>query len=112
MKARAVLALACACASCSSWDTGSGNVFEGERACLDTIEVFARAAERCGDEYKVSYDRFLKRDANGDCKNVRTIRDESELRQTCFPFVESQSCDDQEAGLMDPSCARQLQRPL
>jgi hypothetical protein len=100
------------CGGCSSWDTGSGDVYAAERACLATVEAFARAAERCGAEYEVSYDRLLTRDANGDCKNVRSIRDEAELRQTCIPFVQTQSCDDVVDGLTDPSCARQLQRSL
>ncbi|MDB4933890.1 MAG: hypothetical protein JWP87_862 [Labilithrix sp.] len=111
MKVAAALVLATACVGCSSWNTGSGDVFEAEKTCLDTIEVFARAAERCGAEYRASYDRLLKRDANGDCKNVRTIRDETELRQTCFAFVQTQSCDDLTSGVTDASCARQLQRP-
>ena len=98
--------------ACGSYDTGGGPGGEAEQACHDTIEAFARAAERCGEDYKAAYERLLRRDANGDCKNVRTIRDETALRGACIPFVATQPCDDRRAGNMDPSCARQLQRPL
>jgi hypothetical protein len=98
--------------ACSSWDTGSDNGNRPEQACLDTIEAFARAAERCGAEYKTTYDALLQRNANGDCKNVRSIRDENALRKTCLPFMQTQSCKDLHDGLVDPSCAAQLQRNL
>ncbi len=97
---------------CSSWDTGSDSGTGAEQACLDTIAAFARAAERCGSEYKSTYDDLLMRNANGDCKNVRTIRDEAALRKTCLPFMKTQSCSDLHDGVVDPSCAVQLQREL
>jgi hypothetical protein len=108
------LLVGCALAltACSSWDTGSDSGRGPEQACLDTIEAFARAEERCGGEYKTSYDALLQRNANGDCKNVRTIRDEAALRKTCLPFMQTQSCKDLHDGLVDPSCAVQLQRDL
>jgi hypothetical protein len=111
---RAALLVGCAFAltACSSWDTGSDSGKGPEQACLDTVEAFARAAERCGAEYKRTYDELLQRNANGDCKNVRTIRDESALRKTCLPFMQTQSCTDQKNGILDPSCAAQLQRDL
>ena len=43
--------------ACSSWDTGTPPSDGAERACLDTIEAFARAAERCGSEYKLTLRR-------------------------------------------------------
>ena len=101
-----------ALAGCSSWDTGSDRGNGAELSCLDTIEAFARAAERCGAEYKTTYGELLKRNANGDCKNVRTIRNESALRTTCLPFMRMQSCKDLHDGIIDPSCATQLQREL
>ncbi len=114
MKLGALVSVAAcvACAGCSSWDTGSSSVDGAEQACVETIETFARAAERCGREYRSSYDALLRRDANGDCKNVRTIRDEPLLRNTCLPFVRTQPCDDLTEGRTDPSCARQLLRSL
>lgn len=99
-------------AGCGSWDTGSDSGKGAEQACLDTVDAFARAAERCGSEYKTSYDDLLARNANGDCKNVRAIRDEAALRKTCLPFMKTQSCKDLHDGLIDPSCATQLQRDL
>lgn len=105
------VALAVTCAACGSYDTGAPDDAQAERACLDTVDAFARAAERCGADYKTSFDTFLRRDANGDCKNVRSIRDESALRKMCLPFVRSQPCDDLANGVIDPSCAAQLLRP-
>ena len=106
------LAAASTLAGCSSWNTGSSNDDAGEKACKDTIEAFARAAERCGQDYNASHDFFLQRDANGDCKNVRSVRDEAALRKTCIPFVQSAPCADLLAGQTEPSCSKQLQRPV
>jgi hypothetical protein len=97
--------------ACGSYDTGSGNDSAAEQACLDVIAAFAHAAERCGGDYATEHDRLIKRDANGDCKNVRSIRDESALRSTCIPFVTAQPCKDVANGKLDETCAEQLQRP-
>ncbi len=110
MKRRAAITLATALFACGSYNTGSGNDDAPEQACLDVIDAFSRAAERCGADYATVHDALVKRDANGDCKNVRSIRDEAALRGTCIPFVMSQSCVDLAAGKLDPSCAEQLQR--
>jgi len=96
--------------ACSSWDTGSGNDDDAEKACKTTLEAMARAAERCGADYKTTYDRLLVANAGGDCKNVRSIRDEAALRSACIPFIASLSCEDLAENKSDPSCARQLQR--
>ena len=115
MRARLIagaLAAAPVLAACSSWNTGSDKGNGAELACLDTIEAFARANERCGAEYKLTYDVLLMSNASGDCKNVRSIRDENALRSTCIPFVKSQSCHDFTAGVLDPTCTEQLQRSL
>lgn len=106
-----VLLLA-ACTACSSWDTGNGTGDEAEKACEATLAAYARAEQRCGKDYATAYDALLKENAAGDCKNVRTIRDEPALRGTCIPFVESLTCDDLRDGKTDPSCARQLQRTV
>jgi hypothetical protein len=95
---------------CSSWDTGSASVDDTENACLATIETFARTAERCERDYKTSYDAFLRRDAAGDCKNIKGIRDEAALRDKCLPSVRTQSCPSFEANTFDPSCSKQLRR--
>lgn len=112
---RAVLAVALAtvgasAASCSSWDTGSDSGEGPQKACDDTIEAFARTAERCGQDYQTVHDALVKRDAAGDCKNVSSIRDEVSLRTLCIPFAQSVSCADLTAGKTELACARQLQR--
>ena len=98
--------------ACGSYDTGSGNDSAAEQACLDVIAAFSHTAERCGSDYATAHDLYIKRDANGDCKNVRSIRDENALRSTCIPFVKSQPCTDFANGKVDETCAEQLQRPL
>jgi hypothetical protein len=103
-------AFAIAFAACGSYNTGSGNDDAPEQACLDVIDAFARTAERCGVDYATEHDRLVKRDAAGDCKNVRSIRDENALRSTCIPFVMAQPCDDFTSGKLDATCAEQLQR--
>jgi hypothetical protein len=106
----ALVVLLAAFPACSSWDTGSGTGDDAEQACNATLEAYARAAERCGEDYKTAYDTLLQANAAGDCKNVRSIRDERALRETCIPFVLALSCEEQANGKTDPSCARQLQR--
>ncbi|CAN5731354.1 hypothetical protein BH11MYX4_BH11MYX4_60090 [soil metagenome] len=99
-------------AACSSWDTGTPSDREGERACLDTVEALARAVERCGGEYRRAYDKALADVANGDCKNVATVRDEASLRDVCLPSLATEDCKKVEANDHDPTCSKQLQRPL
>jgi hypothetical protein len=109
-RAPVLFLLLAACAACSSWDTGSGTGDEAEQACKATLSAYARAHERCGEDYQTAYDRLLKDNAAGDCKNVRTIRDEPALRETCIPFVNALTCEALAQGKTDPACARQLQR--
>ena len=100
--------------ACSSTKTGSGSGAPAtgpEKACLDTVEGIARAAERCGQSYQANYDAGLKSAAGGDCKNVIGIRDEAALRQTCLPSLQTVPCPDLLAGKVDASCGKQLQRP-
>ena len=113
MKLASSLTLAVATtAACSSWETGTPTGREGERACLDTVEALARASARCGLEYERSYDRALAAVAAGDCKNVASVRDESQLRSVCLPALAREDCKKVEANEHDPSCSKQLQRPL
>ena len=106
----ALLGTVATLSACGSYDTGSGNDNAPEQACLDVIAAFSHTAERCGGDYATEHDLLVKRDANGDCKNVRSIRDEAALRTTCIPFVTSQPCADFTSGKIDPTCAQQLQR--
>lgn len=96
--------------ACSSWDTGSGAGDDAAQACEATLGAYARAHERCGEDYRTAYDRLLKDNAAGDCKNVRTIRDEPALRTTCIPIIDALTCQALAQGKTDPTCARQLQR--
>lgn len=97
-------------AGCSSVDTGTSNGNDAELACLDTCEALARAGERCGLEYKRLYDMVLRDVANGDCKNVVSIRHEATLRDRCLPALRTEPCADVLAGQHDASCSTQLQR--
>jgi hypothetical protein len=105
-----VIAYVVCASACSSWDTGTAPIDGPEKACLATIETFARAAERCGQDYAIAYDLLIQKAANGDCKNVRTIRDENALRNTCLPYVETEPCNEVLAGTSDPTCSQQLER--
>ena len=112
-----LLAVIVACGlamACSSTKTGSGGGAPAtgpEKACLDTVEGIARAAERCGQNYQANYDAGLKGAAGGDCKKIIGIRDEAALRQTCLPSLQTVPCPDLLAGKIDASCGKQLQRP-
>ncbi|MBX3191758.1 MAG: hypothetical protein KF819_32510 [Labilithrix sp.] len=112
---RALFALALlVCAACSSTATGSGGPLgtssDPEKACLDTIEALARAGERCGANYQTTYDAALKNATGGSCANVLQIRDETLLRGTCLPSLQTMSCADLNAGKLDEACAQQLLR--
>jgi hypothetical protein len=109
---RALVLALLATAACSSWNTGTPPGREGERACLDTVEAIARAAERCGLEYQRAYDQALADVAAGDCKNVASVRDETQLRNVCLPSLATEDCHKVQANDHDASCSKQLQRPL
>ena len=111
MKRAFSLTFAVAGAACSSWNTGSPPDDAGERACLDVCEAIARASERCGLEYARAYDKTIREVANGDCKNVISVRDDVGLRSTCIPSLRTESCTKVLTGEHDPSCSRQLLRP-
>lgn len=98
-----------ASASCSSWDTGSASIDDVEHACVEMVQTFARADERCGGDYHTAYDARLRAFAKGDCKNVTSIRDEDALRTRCLPWVNSAECSvliegTVDEGKVDPSC--------
>ena len=97
-------------AGCSSRGTGTSDGNGAELACLDTCEALARAGERCGLEYKRLYDMVVTDVANGDCKNVVSIRDEAVLRAHCLPGLRTELCSNVLNGRHDASCSTQLQR--
>ncbi|HWL88112.1 MAG TPA: hypothetical protein VNO21_20055 [Polyangiaceae bacterium] len=96
-------------------DAGSGGnngtTSDPEKACLDTANVVATAAQRCGEDYQANYDAFLQAGAGGSCANIIQVRDETALRQTCLPWIQSAACSDLLGGNYDPSCVAQLLRP-
>jgi hypothetical protein len=79
-----------------------------EQTCLDTANVIALAAERCGEDYFDEYDAFIDAAAGGSCANVTKIRDEAALRGECFTYFATVSCS-QIYDAPPSSCNNQLQ---
>ncbi len=79
------------------------------KACLDTADAYAKASQRCGDNYDAVRTSFIKDLANGDCNSV-SIRNETELRTQCFRALASINCSDLKNNRVDPSCAEQIIR--
>lgn len=100
-----VLGAVCLCAAACSDSSG---IPAAESACLDTADAVAKAAQRCGMDYKATYDGFVISAANGSCSNVVSVRDEAALRNVCLPSIAAESCSDLFAGTLDPSCQGQL----
>jgi hypothetical protein len=84
--------------------------------CLDMGAAVAQRAVQCNDScgdgapctYQMEYDLFVANAAGGSCNNIKTIRDETSLRDTCIPSLKTISCADLERANLDPSCQRQL----
>src|SRR5262245_34410450 len=95
-------------AACTSSSTGTGSSGGGgssaggssgasdgpTQACLDTADAVAKAAQRCGQDYKANYDAFIQTGAGGQCSNIVQIRDEPTLRNTCLPSMIKIPCPD------------------
>lgn len=100
-----VTTLAC---SGSDDDGNSG----AARACRDTADAVAKAAQRCGQDYQTNYEAFEDAAAAGSCSNVKQIRDESALYDVFIPYFETIECSE----LLGPSptfpaeCQSQLLR--
>lgn len=88
-------------------DSGAKSV--AGQACLDTADAFATAQQRCGSDFTTSRNNLIRDLANGDCESV-TIRNETELRTKCFPFLSRINCSDLANQRVDPSCAEQIIR--
>jgi hypothetical protein len=99
------LVLASCIGACSSSSSSSLTQTREAQACLDAADVVARAAQRCGQDYKANYDAFVQSAANGNCANIIKVRDETSLRQACFPSLVTVSCEDLKAGRLDASCS-------
>jgi hypothetical protein len=90
-------------------DDDSGG--DSEQACLDMADAVADAAVRCAaGTYQENYDALVEAAACGDCGNIVSLRDRSDLYAECIPSFETISCDELTGGNLDASCAEQLQR--
>jgi hypothetical protein len=79
-----------------------------ERACLVFAEYLATAGQRCGQDYQVVYDDFLRTAVGGDCSRVTSIRDFDGLWDKCLVLLQNESCADVNAGFLDKTCSNQL----
>jgi len=80
-----------------------------EKACQDTADRVAKRAVDCGlGSYADTKSSFES--AVGGCSNIVSVRDEAELRDVCFPTLDTLSCSDLENGVLDESCKGQLLR--
>jgi hypothetical protein len=96
--------LAVVIAGCSAETTASA-------ACEDTIDAFVDASMRCGStDREAARKEYTRIAAAGDCKNVKKIRDEVQLRGTCFPWIQKADCKTLQLGPVDESCGQQLLR--
>lgn len=91
----------------SGADAGDAGVTP-ENACLEYAQILASAGQRCGQDYRVTYDDFVRVAANGDCANVVGIRDFRGLWNTCVVVLQTESCSDISAGVLDKTCQNQL----
>lgn len=92
--------------ACSSDDESQT---ASEKACHDTADRVAKRAVDCNmgsyADVKASFESAV-----GGCDNIVSVRDETELREVCFPALDTISCSDLEAGVLDASCKEQLLR--
>jgi hypothetical protein len=82
-----------------------------EQACDDFADEIAYNADRCGEDADQQRKAFIDAIANGDCKNITSVRDIDGLYDTCFPSLDQSSCADLLAGNIDSSCGNQLVCP-
>jgi hypothetical protein len=75
-------------------------------SCQDTADAVAKAAQRCGQDYKANYDAFTAQ-FDG-CASVKAVRDEASLRATCLPSLATITCEDLNATKLDDTCKGQL----
>ena len=81
--------------------SGSGSADAGDagattaagKACLDTADAFATAAQRCGGNYDAERQAFINDLANGDCNSVRSATRPSSGR-SALPSFATISCSD------------------
>jgi hypothetical protein len=93
-------------------DSPTGGDSAASQACLEMADVVADAAVRaCAQPYQANYDAFIQSAAAGDCRNVKVIRDEDDLRNVCLPWFATATCAQLEAASGIPAeCSSQLLR--
>ena len=81
-----------------------------EQACLDLADSLGDLCERCQPgSYTECYNELLKV-ADGDCANIKDVRDMDLLYSTCIPWFGSVDCEYFLSGNfeLDSSCKGQL----
>ena len=94
-----------------SEDSSSSRATTGpQKACEDTANAFAAAAQRaCGQSFQANYDAFVQSAANGSCANILQVRDEASLRSVCLPWLSTATCTElSDATAMPAECKGQL----
>jgi hypothetical protein len=89
-----------------------------EQACVDAADAAAKAGARCGWDEGQTRTNFISEAAAGSCKNIVAVRDEMELRTTCFNWLATTSCTNitrysfmvGQPQPLDASCVHQLIR--
>ena len=90
---------------------GSTGNEEAAQACEDLAVALASSAARCGFDYQVNHDAFVKGAAGGDCHNIVMVRDADSLYDSCIPFLSNLTCEQlNETNVEFPdSCIEQLE---
>ena len=84
-----------------------------ETACIDTVVALTDALERCslvtGSRDAAEREVEEAVTMNMGCGRVVSIRDERELRDTCFPALETVACTELSSGSLPASCRAQIE---
>ena len=100
-----------ALAACAK--SGSSAVVNGPvEDCNDVINALADAYARCGNDRDAAAEGQLAAIADGRCATITGVRDHDSLSRVCIPSLAALPCAALEAGTIDESCKRQLQKPV
>ena len=108
---RFALTLCVTLAACGGGDDGP----DPEQACRDFADSLADMCVRCfpadPDAYSTCYDFVIQDLANGDCANVKSVRDATELYDECLPWMRTVACSvvTTPGFKVDSSCQGQLE---
>lgn len=81
-------------------------VTAADQACLDTVDAVSDAWERCGYDRDTKHTELLARYRS--CDRVDHIRDETELRDQCFPALATLDCTALVQELYPDPCLEQI----